>query len=128
MRSRPIFLRRLKICTSNEVREGIFILVEKMLVERGARNHFAAVKRKIFEDRVLARRERNRMPRTGNRASAGVDEHSAQFDLRPRLAGRATDQRPESSQQLGQIEGFDEIIVRSDCRGRERGLWERREQ
>src|SRR6266511_892662 len=69
--------------------------------------------RKIFEDRVLPRGERNRLRRAGNRASAGVDEHSTQFDLRPRLANRATDQRPKSSQEFGQIKWFDEIIVRS---------------
>jgi len=47
----------------------------------------------------------------GNIAGARVDMNVAQFNLRARFAGRASDERAQPREQFRQIERFDEIVV-----------------
>jgi hypothetical protein len=78
-----------------QIGERVVTFVEEVFVKFGARDDFAPMERQIFENGVLTRRQRYRLSGARDGAGAGVDQHIGQFDFWPRLAGGATDQRPQ---------------------------------
>ena len=69
------------------------------------------MEREVFENRILASRQGDGLPRAGNGASPSVDENVVDFDIRLRLTGRAANQGAEARKKFGKVERLDEVIV-----------------
>src|SRR6266545_6976442 len=59
----------------HQIGQGVVAFVEQVFVQRRAGDDLAAMKRQVFENRILARGERYWPAGAGDTAGAGVDEH-----------------------------------------------------
>ncbi len=96
-----------------KIGKRVIALVEDVFVKIGARDEFAAVEREIFEDRLLARSQRDGLTIARDDAGAWIDDDPPEHDLRLPLAGGAPDQRAHSRQQFIAIEWLHEVIIRA---------------
>src|SRR5262249_21320562 len=85
----------------DEVRQGVVVLVEEVLVDLGAADEPAAVQGEQLDQGVLAGGQGDGLAAAGDRPGPGVDGHLADADDRVGLAGGPADQRPQAGQQLG---------------------------
>ena len=96
-----------------QIGQGAFVLVKQMLVERGARHHFALVQGQILDQRVFARRQRHFLAAPQNLPRPGVNHNFTHRQHIARPARAPPDQRPQPREQFRQIERLDHVIVRA---------------
>src|SRR5260221_9340227 len=94
-----------------QVGQGVVVFIEQVFVERGAGDDLAAMKRQVFQNGILARRQRDRFAGAPDGASPCINAHVPEIDVRLRLPGGSADEGPYPCQQFWQVEWLDQIVV-----------------